>query len=181
MVFQGNGESRFTCVCVCVCVCVLIAQSCLSFCNPMDWSPPGSSVHGILQQSIREWIAIPFSRGSSWPRDPTQVSWTAGRFFTIWSTREARWGFIPTVQLVAIVFALSSDRPYYSFCWMIICEIFWSESGSGVIHFGCNIETGNFVPVSIWDRKLLKWNFILVNLKLLKSFVNQVAFSFDLM
>ena len=46
----------------------------------MDYSLPGSPVHGILQARILEWVAIPFSRGSSWPRDWTQVSCTAGRF-----------------------------------------------------------------------------------------------------
>ena len=55
----------------------------------MDCSPPGSSVHGIFQVRILEWVAYPFSRGSSWPRDRTQVSHIAGRFFTIWATREA--------------------------------------------------------------------------------------------
>ena len=48
-------------VCVCVCVCVIVTQSCLTLCDPMDCSPPGSSVHGILQARILEWIAIPFS------------------------------------------------------------------------------------------------------------------------
>ena len=47
----------------------LVTQSYLTFCNPMDCSPPGSSVHGILQARILEWIAVPFSKGSSWPRD----------------------------------------------------------------------------------------------------------------
>ena len=51
--------------------------------------PPGFSVHGILQARILEWVAIPFSRGSYQPRDQTQVSCTAGRFFTIWATKEA--------------------------------------------------------------------------------------------
>ena len=71
------------------CVCVLVAQSCLTLCNPMEYSPPGSSVHGTLQARILEWVAIPFSRGSSWPRDQTQVSHISGWFFTIWATREA--------------------------------------------------------------------------------------------
>ena len=62
---------------------------CLALCNPMDCSLPGSSIHGIVQARILEWVAIPFSRGSSWPRDRTWVSCTAGRFFTIWATREA--------------------------------------------------------------------------------------------
>ena len=52
----------------------------------MDCSPPGSFVHGILQAGILEWVAIPFSRGSSWPRDQTWVSCFADRFFTVWAT-----------------------------------------------------------------------------------------------
>ena len=54
----------------------------------MDDSPPGSSVHGILQARIPDWVAIPFSRGSSWPKDWTQVSCITDRFFTIWATKE---------------------------------------------------------------------------------------------
>ena len=54
----------------------------------MNYSPPGSSVHGIHQARILEWVAIPFSRGSSWPRDWTWVSCITGRFFAIWATRE---------------------------------------------------------------------------------------------
>ena len=53
---------------------VLVAQLCLTLCDPMAWSPPGFSVHGILQARILEWVTIPFSRGSSQPRDQTQVS-----------------------------------------------------------------------------------------------------------
>ena len=63
-------------------VCVLVTQSCLTLCDPMDYSLPGSSGHGILQARILEWVAFPFSRGSSRPRDQTQVSCIAGRFFT---------------------------------------------------------------------------------------------------
>ena len=62
---------------------VNITQSCLPLCDPMDYSLPGSSVHGILQARILEWVAVPFSRGSPQPRDQTQVSHIAGRFFTI--------------------------------------------------------------------------------------------------
>ena len=57
-------------------------------CNTMDCSQPGSPVHGILRARVLEWVAILFSRGSSWPRDWTQVSCIIGRFFTIWATRE---------------------------------------------------------------------------------------------
>ena len=72
-------------VCVCVCVCELL----MSLCDLMDCSPPGSSVHGILQARILGLVAISFSRASSLPRDQTQVFWIAGRFFTVWATREA--------------------------------------------------------------------------------------------
>ena len=66
-----------------------VAQSCPTLCNSMDCSLPGSFVHGILQSRILEWVAMSSSRGSSWPRDQTWVSCIAGRFFTIWATREA--------------------------------------------------------------------------------------------
>ena len=58
-------------------------------CNSMDYSLPGSSVHGILQARKLEWVAVPFSRGSSQPRSQTEVSCIAGSFFTSWVTREA--------------------------------------------------------------------------------------------
>ena len=70
-------------VCVCVCVCVLVIQSCLTLCNPTEYSPPDFSVHGILQARRLEWIAISFSKGTSQPRDPTLGSCIAGRFFTV--------------------------------------------------------------------------------------------------
>ena len=57
--------------------------------DPMDCSLPASSVHGILQVRILEWVAISFSRRSSWPRDWIQVSWIAGRVLTNWAMREA--------------------------------------------------------------------------------------------
>ena len=55
----------------------------------MDYGPPGSPVHSILHASILEWVAMPFSRESCPPRDRTEVSCTAGRFFTVWATRES--------------------------------------------------------------------------------------------
>ena len=69
--------------------CVLVVQSCLTLCNAMD-CPPGSSLHGNLQARILEWVAISFSRGSSWPKDRTQVSCTAGRCLTVWAVREVQ-------------------------------------------------------------------------------------------
>ena len=66
-----------------------VAQLCPTLCDPMYCSLPGFSVHGIFQARVLEWVAISFSRGSSWPRDRTQVSCIAGRCFTLWATREA--------------------------------------------------------------------------------------------
>ena len=66
-----------------------VAQSCLTLCDPMDSSPPNSSIHGIFQARARERVVIFFSKGSSWPRDQTQVSHIAGRRFAIWATSEA--------------------------------------------------------------------------------------------
>ena len=68
---------------------VWVAQSCPTLCDPMDYSLPVSSVHGILQARTLEWVAILFSREYSWLRDQTQVSCIAGRFFTVWVTKKA--------------------------------------------------------------------------------------------
>ena len=73
-----------------LCAVCLVAELCPTLCDPKDCSPPGFSVHGILQVRILEWFAMPLSRGSSQPGDWTQVSCIAGGFFTIWATREAQ-------------------------------------------------------------------------------------------
>ena len=72
-----------------VSVNVLVTLLCPTLCDPMDWSLQGSSVLGILQAVILEWVAIFFSRGSFWLRDWTLVSCIAARYFTVWATREA--------------------------------------------------------------------------------------------
>ena len=68
------------------CLCTKLLQSCPTLCNPVDHNLPSSSVRGILRARILEWVAIPFSRGSSQPRKGTGVSCVAGRFFTVWAT-----------------------------------------------------------------------------------------------
>ena len=78
------------------CVCKYESESvscsvCPTLCDPVDCSLPGSSILGILQTRILEWVAIPSFRRSSQSRDRTQVSCIAGRFFTVWATREAPW------------------------------------------------------------------------------------------
>ena len=84
---------------------VLVAQLCPTVCNPMDCSLPGSPVHGILQ--ALEWVAIPYSKEYAQWRDQTQVFWIAGRFFTIWVTRD-------------------SDTTNTAYWELIVCElVFW--------------------------------------------------------
>ena len=67
-----------------LCVCAELLQSCPTLCDPMNCSPPGSSVHEFFQAKILEWVSISFSKGSSWPRDQTCISYVIyiGRFFT---------------------------------------------------------------------------------------------------
>ena len=67
-----------------------VTQSCPTLCDPMDCSLPGSSTHGIFQARILDWVAISFSRGSSWSRDWTRVSCIAGRCFIVWATKQAQ-------------------------------------------------------------------------------------------
>ena len=70
MLFESESESE-------------VSQSCLTLCDPMDCSLPGSSIHGIFQARVLEWVAVSFSRRSSQPRDQTQVSRITGRRFTL--------------------------------------------------------------------------------------------------
>ena len=79
---------------------VKVTQLCLTLCDPMDYT-----VQGILQARILEPVAFPFSRGSSQPRDQTQISLIAGRFFTSWATRKAQeyWSRQPIPSLVDLL------------------------------------------------------------------------------
>ena len=83
---------------------VLVAKLCLTLWDPMDCSPSGSSVHGIFQAGILEWVAIPSSSGSSWPRDWTLISCIAGKFFTPWATRETK---LLCIQFSSVQFSRS--------------------------------------------------------------------------
>ena len=93
-----------------------LLQSCLTLCNPMTCSLPGSSVRGILQARILEWVAVTFSRGSSWRRDWTRVSCVScmtGRFFTTSATWEAP-GLLRSVSVlkhfrISYIFSLTSS------------------------------------------------------------------------
>ena len=124
-----------------VCPCGFLTQS--SLCDPVDRSPPRSSVHGVLQARILEWVAISFSRGSFQLRDGTQVSCIAGRFSTIWAMREAqrksglkkgspdkansniiRVGFLHVSSISLLSFSLSLLITYYNICYNIYVFIY---------------------------------------------------------
>ena len=106
--------------------CGLLIWKCYSLshvwlCDPMRCNPPGFSVHWILWARILEWIAIPFSRGSSWPQDWIQVSHIAGRFFTVSATREAsKEQIIKQKYLIGIDVSLVIPIPLMSSCWNVL-------------------------------------------------------------
>ena len=125
----------------------------------MDCSLPGSSVHGISQARVLEWVAIPFCRGSSRPRDQTQFSCIKGKFFTIWATREA--SMIKVLCFVLFCFW----RPYHleiqakvfigDMAWCLgftlkypVKGLPWWLSGK---EFTCQCRRHRFNP---WSRKI---------------------------
>ena len=87
-----------------------VPQSCPTLWNPVDCSLPGFSVHGILQARILEWVTISLSRGSSRPRDRTQVSRIGGRRFNLWATREA-----PNYKFILLQMIISKWN-----CWVAV-------------------------------------------------------------
>ena len=115
-------------------VLVLVAQSCLSLCSPNDCSPPHPSVHGTSQARILEGVAIPLSRGSSQSRDWTRVFCIAGRFFTVWATREARSNLRGHLVVAQSVFWISLkscawwdfERPLL-YLWSLTRHLWWAS------------------------------------------------------
>ena len=101
----------------------------------MDCSPPGSSVHGIFQARILDCVAMPSSRGSSQPKDWTQVFCISGRFFTIWATREA-----PLDPTWGHVCASRSVRDCRIFFIHSFCECFSS------VRFSCSVVSDSLPP-----------------------------------
>ena len=80
---------------------MLVTQLCLTLCDPMNCSPSGFPVHGNLQARVLEWIAIPFSRGSSRPRDWTLVFCIPGRFYAIWAIGKSC--YLPSDQIRSVI------------------------------------------------------------------------------
>ena len=104
---------------------VLVTQSCMTLWDSMVFSPPGSSVHGIFQARLLEWVAIAFSRGSFQPRDHTHVSCIAGRFFTVWTT----------IFTIIYTFAWLISLWYYA-ARSLINSLFWLS-----LLFDCQVRS----------------------------------------
>ena len=125
--------SALWCLLTCSRCPVKVAQSCPSLCDPMN-----CTVHGILQARIPEWVAFPLSRGSSQPRDQTQVSHIAGGFFTSWATREALGAQSLSFSWVHTIM-LPSDDVYVSVCYSLVwaarLQTHWEQ---GCDHFVCS-------------------------------------------
>ena len=121
----------------------LFAKSCLTLCGPMGCSLPSSSVHGIFQARILEWVAISFSRGSSWPRDRTCVSFISSRLFTDWATR---------------------GKPHNI---VLVSAIHWHESAIGIHFDGGDLD--QFIVFLVHQDKgpkhcsIVEWMFCVIN------------------
>ena len=114
----GPCASRFlhlSCLLIPLCMCAKSLQSCLTLCDPMDHSLPGSSVHGILQARILQWVAIPTSRGSLRPRDWTRISY----IYLHWQA-----GFLPLVQpgkpVIPLTYLQFTMKFYASFSYLFL-------------------------------------------------------------
>ena len=143
----------------------LVTQWCPTLCDPVDCSPPVSSVHEILQARILEWVATSFFRASSWPKDQTQVSCIASGFFTIWATREAPQPssfFLNThfqkLNPLLFVFPCSNSfgrrgRKRASFAQMNQMNIFLTNNDSFFDLLFCN----NFITIHLTYHGLYWW------------------------
>ena len=113
LINSGNAQAEIFFHAAVWCVCVFVTQSCPTLCDPIDCSPPGSSVYGILQARIVEWVIFSYSGGSFQPRDWTQVSCIASRLFKIWATRAD----LHSIQ-------------YYAICFLLLKALLWGQSVS---------------------------------------------------
>ena len=135
----------------------LVARSCPTLCNLMDYSPPGSSIHGILQARILQWVAIPFPRGSFWPRNWTPVSYIAGKYFTIWATREAQNGWRKggkyTIQYNNSAWKQKEILPFAT-AWLNLEDIMLSENSQPERGKSCRIPfTGESKTVRLRESE----------------------------
>ena len=136
-VMKGYKQSQ-SCLTILVCVC-LDAHLCLTLCDPMNYSSPGSSVHGISQARILEWVAISSSRGSSQSGDQTHIFWVScitGGFFTIELTGNTAWRTFWLLHSLLskscglFIFTLKickHQKPVFYICTLLItlCDSLW--------------------------------------------------------
>ena len=134
-------------------------------CDPMDCSPPGSSVPGVFLARLLEWVAIPFSRGSSQPRDQTQVSCIPGRILPVWATRKTQ--------------CLAVRAVYMSYCYGCIVSL--ASRHSEIVHISLTSSVGgtSFSHITANDRHSGKFflDFSL-NLKIMTNRWNLSSLSF---
>ena len=120
-----------------------VALSCPTLCDHMDCSLPQSSVHGIFQARVLEWVAFSFSRGASEPRDWTQVSHTAGRFYSRtlykWNPTESilRAWHLSLSPNISVIFLFVVDINSFSFFLLLSCILLYES-------------TTNFISVIFW-------------------------------
>ena len=137
------------------------------------------TVHEILHSRIREWVAVPFSKGSFWPRDQTQVSCITGRFFTVWATREAHWSLgpeeplekgmatrssilawkIPWTEKPGRLQSMESPRVGRDYDWTTNTTFLLFKAWKGQILLNPKVFTEYYYILSIvWDREGKKIN-----------------------
>ena len=111
-----------------------VAQLCPTLCDPVDCSLPGSSIHGILQARILEWVTISFSRGSSQPRDQTWVSRIGGRCFNLWTSWSIilfsscnAWEYVFIFWPLADSYWKNSEQKFTLFVWVSIYPDEWTK------------------------------------------------------
>ena len=122
------------------------AHSCPTLCDPMDCSLPGSSIHGIFQARVLEWIAISFSRRSSRSRDWTWVSRIVGRCFTDWATREVHNIWEEYIILNAILYKVLS------------LGIFWIICEGGTMCWENSVLYYQYVPLNYMHVWIFYWS-----------------------
>ena len=121
--FLGYSEQIYHCALIKSTVKVKVAQSCLMLCDPMDYT-----VHGIFQGRILEWIAFPFSRESSQPRDKTQDSRIAGWLFTSWATGKPKNTGVGGLSLLQGIFPTRELNGGLWHCRQILYQLSYQES-----------------------------------------------------
>ena len=143
----------FSCELLFICECS-VTQSCLTLCDPMDWSLPGTSVHGILQARMLEWVTISFSRGSSQPRDLIRVFCVSciGRwFFTPRATWEAYLSVEARKDLAFLVYLQTSSQVMACVLLLEACPVCLSPTLSCLHLWGSLPRSIIFLPLSLKD------------------------------